>query len=43
MFNWQKLNIGGDLGGPWYRNVVFWWALSVVLMFGFIVVFGVLL
>jgi SSS family solute:Na+ symporter len=42
-FNWKKMKIGGDLGGPWYRNVVFWWALSVVLMFGFIVLFGVIL
>jgi SSS family solute:Na+ symporter len=28
--NWRKLNILGDLGKPWYRNVAIWWGLFVV-------------
>jgi SSS family solute:Na+ symporter len=28
--NWRKLNILGDLGTPWYRNVAIWWGLFVV-------------
>ena len=42
-FNWRRLNLGGDLGHPWWRNVTFWWALSVAAMAAFIVIFGVLL
>jgi len=39
-FNWKKMNIGGGLGDRWYKNVTFWWSISVVLMFGFIILFG---
>ncbi len=28
-FNWRILNITEQLGGPWYRSVVFWWLLFV--------------
>lgn len=42
-FNWKKMSLGGDLGGVWYRHVVFWWALSVVLMIACILFFGVIL
>lgn len=42
-FNWRKMNIVGDLGGAWYKNVIFWWGLSVVLMFALIFFFGVIL
>jgi solute:Na+ symporter, SSS family len=31
-FNWRTLNITQQLGGRWYRNVVFWWLLFVVLV-----------
>ncbi len=27
--NWRRLSMFADLGGPWYRNVVTWWALFV--------------
>jgi len=33
-FNWRTLNITQQLGGRWYRNVVFWWLLFVVLVLG---------
>jgi solute:Na+ symporter, SSS family len=42
-FNWRKMNIGGDLGSPFYRNVTFWWAGSFLLMLFFIAVFGFIL
>ena len=42
-FNWRKINIGGDLGGVWYRNVTFWWAVSFVIMVVFVIIFGVIL
>ncbi|MBN2090509.1 sodium/solute symporter [candidate division KSB1 bacterium] len=42
-FNWKKMNIGGGLGEKWYKNVTFWWAISMVLMFLFIFIFGVIL
>ncbi|MDQ5980226.1 MAG: solute:Na+ symporter, family [Verrucomicrobiota bacterium] len=41
--NWRKMNIGGDLGNRWYNSVTLWWGLSVVLMIGFIFLFGVVL
>ena len=41
-FNWSRMNIGGSLGKGW-KSVTLWWSLSVVLMFAFIIVFGVLL
>ncbi len=31
-FNWRKLNIFDDLGSPWYKNVVTWWGLLVILV-----------
>jgi SSS family solute:Na+ symporter len=36
-FNWCTLNIGQQLGGPWYCNVVFWWLLFVVIVIGLVV------
>jgi hypothetical protein len=37
--NWRKLNIFRDLGRPWFKNVVLWWALFLVgtagVMFAF--------
>lgn len=42
-FNWRKINVTQDLGDVWYKSVTFWWALSVVLMFVFIIIFGVIL
>lgn len=26
-FNFQRLNIGGELGGAWYRNIAFYWCI----------------
>ncbi len=42
-FNWKKMSIGDGLGKKWYKNVTFWWGISMVLMFVFIYVFGVIL
>ena len=38
-FNWQKMNIGGQLGTGW-KSVTLWWSLSVVMMIAFIIIFG---
>jgi hypothetical protein len=37
------MNLGGGLGGPWYKGVPFWSAGSIVLMFTFMFIFSVLL
>jgi SSS family solute:Na+ symporter len=42
-FNWKTLNLGGGLGGPWYKGVPFWSGLSIVMMFGFVILFSVVL
>ncbi|ANY19354.1 Sodium/glucose cotransporter [Tsuneonella dongtanensis] len=42
-FNFRKMNLGGGLGGPWYKSVPFWSIGAIVLMFGFMLVFSVLL
>ncbi len=39
-FNWRKLNIFDDLGSPWYKNVVFWWGLFVVIVLVLVVLFS---
>jgi SSS family solute:Na+ symporter len=44
-FNWQTMNLGGGLnfreGAPWYTGVPFWSGLSILLMFGFVLLFSV--
>ncbi len=35
-FNWHTINITEQLGGPWYRSVVFWWLLFVVIVLAII-------
>jgi solute:Na+ symporter, SSS family len=42
-FAWHRLRIRPEPGHRWYQGVAFWWALSVVLMFGLMFVFGVVL
>lgn len=42
-FNLKTMNLGGGLGGPWYKGVPFWSAGSIVLMFTFMFIFSVLL
>jgi SSS family solute:Na+ symporter len=34
--NWRTLNITRDLGGPWFRNVLFWWSVFVLLVAGLV-------
>lgn len=41
-FNWRTLDFGAGLEGPWWRSVAFWSPLSVVLMFGFVILFSVI-
>ncbi len=36
-FNWRALNIFDGLGGPWYKNVVFWWLLFVGIIVGLVI------
>ena len=38
--NWRKINLFAELGGPWYRNVVFWWLLFVVLILSLALTFS---
>ncbi|MBN2291674.1 MAG: sodium/solute symporter [Pirellulales bacterium] len=38
--NWRKLNIFEELGGLWYKNVIFWWGLFVVLVLVLVFVFS---
>ena len=37
--NWRRLNVFSDLGRPWYKNVVLWWAVFLAgtagVMFAF--------
>ena len=39
-FNWRQMNIFEDLGGRWYVNVVFWWAIFVSLVVTLVVTFS---
>jgi solute:Na+ symporter, SSS family len=39
-FNWRKLNIFVELGGAWYKNVVFWWGIFAVLVLALVVAFS---
>jgi SSS family solute:Na+ symporter len=38
--NWKKINIFEDLGGKWYRNVVLWWGLFVLIVVALVVYFS---
>ncbi len=42
-FDWKKMNMVGGLGDRWYTSVTLWWALAVLIMFGFVYVFSVTL
>ena len=42
-FNWRKMRLTEDLGGAWYKNVAFWWGLSVVIMVAIVLYFGVII
>ena len=37
--NWKKINIFNDLGEPWYKNVILWWALFVLIVVGLVITF----
>ncbi len=38
--NFKKLNIFQDLGDRWYRNVVFWWGIFVVIIISLMMTFS---
>jgi len=38
--NWSNINILENLGSPWYRNVLFWWGLFVVLILSLAICFS---
>ena len=42
-FNWSKMDFGGGLGNHCYSSVMVWWAISLILMLGFVVLFSVVL
>lgn len=39
-FNWTKLNIFDELGEAWYKSVVLWWLLFVVMVLGLVLMFS---
>ena len=39
-FNWQHLNIFGELGDCWYTSVVTWWTLFVMIILAIFVLFS---
>jgi hypothetical protein len=46
VFNWRNLWGSGGLraaGGQWYTSVTMWWAISLLMMFGFVALFSVVL
>ncbi|MCM2679056.1 SLC5 family protein [Echinimonas agarilytica] len=42
-FNWRNMNIFEGTGGVWYKNVTFWWGLSVFGMCAIAFIFSVVL
>lgn len=42
-FNWRSMNILEGTGGVWYKNVTFWWGLSVFGMCAIAFIFSVVL
>ena len=39
-FNWRKLNIFADLGDRWYKSVIAWWALFVIIVLALVTLFS---
>lgn len=37
--NWKKINIFNDLGDKWYKSVVLWWLVFVLLIAALIIIF----
>lgn len=40
VINWKKINIFNDLGGRWYKSVVFWWLALTLLVVSLILAFS---
>ena len=38
--NWKKINIFQELGDKWYKNVVLWWGIFVLIITGIIIYFS---
>ncbi len=38
--NWKKLNIFGQLGDKWYKSVLLWWGLFVLIVLGLMALFS---
>jgi SSS family solute:Na+ symporter len=46
VFNWRNLRHSGGLraaGGQWYTSVTLWWSISLLMMFGFVFLFSIVL
>ena len=39
-FDWQHLNIFGELGDSWYTSVVTWWAIFVLIILAVFLLFS---
>ena len=37
--NWKKINIFNDLGEPWYKNVILWWSMFVLIVVCLVIIF----
>ena len=38
--NWKRINIFQELGDKWYKNVVLWWGIFVLIIIGIIIYFS---
>ena len=41
-FNWKKMDFGSGLGTRWWNSVPFWWALTLIGMFFFVILFSLI-
>ena len=37
--NWKKINIFEDLGNQWYKSVILWWLIFVLLVACLVIIF----
>ena len=42
-FNWKNMRLSEGLGNHWYSSVTLWWAIAIIMMFGFVILFSVFL
>jgi len=37
--NWKKINIFNELGDKWYKSVILWWGIFVLIVIGLVIAF----